>query len=177
MNLPFVIQYEPNESFPFQFTITVKQGAASFTAFIDADEAAKDAMYDAEKQFGRLRLVIIRWIIREVEAQLRDGVIDSNVWKKPFDPVKLDVDRVVELAAQKECAYQIRQARDLFCLATDLKFDTSAALVPGGKVQAPTSKRYAERAICLAPIYCAPYSLTQLSGSRSSILLLHRTLL
>ncbi len=137
---PFVIQYEPNNSFPFQFCIRVGwQGKTYFTAYVEAGEDVKDALFDAEKQVDKVRDSVARWAIHEVEAQLQDA---ADVRIPEFVKLKLsDPAPVLEfVAAQKECVYQIREARDLFCVATNAKFDSTAVVSPGGKTQAPTSK-------------------------------------
>jgi len=132
------------------------QGRTLFTADVEADRDVKEALSETEKRLGSLHDAIVGWVVREVEAQLRDSP-DPNIGRAEFVSFKLtDPVSVVESAGQKECAYQIREARDLFCVATNAKFDNTAVLSPGGRTQAPTSKVYAERAICPIRIYFAP---------------------
>jgi hypothetical protein len=134
---PFIIKYEQND-FPFGFTLPVfLQGRMIFTAYVD-DQDAK-ALAELQKRVGDVKPALVKWAISEVEAGLREGAYaDVEIGK--ILKLEIDLASALELAEQqKECAYQIRQARDLFCLATDAKSDSTAAEDRTGRVQSPTS--------------------------------------
>src|SRR5438445_297163 len=94
---PFVIEYEPNQNFPFEFCIRVRwQGRSLFTAYVEADEDVKDAFLEAE---GSLRGALVRLVIRGVERALGDS-FDTNVGSNEMIPYRFtDLVRDVELAA------------------------------------------------------------------------------
>jgi hypothetical protein len=122
---PFIITYEVNRDFPFGFCLPVVwQGKIVFTAYVD-DQDAK-ALAELQRRLGDGKPALVKWAVREVEAGLREAAYaDVEIGK--ILKLEIDLASALELAEQqKECAYQIRQAGDLFCLATDAKSDSTA---------------------------------------------------
>lgn len=94
---------------------------------------------------GSLREAFLRWTLRRLERDLRDQdqaalLFEQNgaTWKITRDDED-DMAAIVAEAGPKECGYQVRTDRDLFCSTPSSSDDYAVSVVNGTRV-APTSR-------------------------------------
>lgn len=89
---------------------------------------------------------ILRWAVRKVEQRLREGPIDS-----PISWLQLeleDFELLRQMVRQKNCDYQVKMSRDLFCSAS-FAGDPGRSATVGLKTFAWTSPHHCQA--CLMP--------------------------
>lgn len=90
--------------------------------------------------------LLLRWATQQIEHRLRDGSIDDST--KSLELELSDFDLLRQMAREKNCDYQIKESRDLFCSAS---FDSDPGRLAkvGLKTLAWTSRHHCDE--CLMP--------------------------
>jgi len=79
--------------------------------------AQEDERPDFTKEFGDAIFIeaLLKWAVRRIEEGLRDGSLGPS--NTLLELTHEDFPLLWEIARQKQCAYQVREGRDLFCSA------------------------------------------------------------
>lgn len=90
--------------------------------------------------------LLLRWATKQIEHRLRDGSIDDST--ESLELELSDFDLLRQIASEKNCDYQVKESRDLFCSAS-FDDDPGRLAKVGLKTLAWTSRHHCDE--CLMP--------------------------
>ncbi len=155
---------------PCRFAVfTDSSGAAPVSTIIVeiTDDARIRWLTEHERYDAGLTRPLLRWAVYRIEQGLRDGSVDLSPPRQTVRIGIADYEFLQTSAETKNCEYQVREGRDLFCAASHIGDDAHVGTV-GLNLWRRLLHRSASDAICPTTACCALISRIRRSRKRAA---------